>query len=122
MKRFQTFWKPSEEEGTVILCNRQTFLLYRQSVEYSSLPKAAHETPEPQANTDIFLCLRVKGSIFLASLNSSGAVSPGPDVCTCGHSPFPGKASQPEGQAAGIAMSVPPPEFKHSPCSFPTPT
>lgn len=78
--------------------------------------------PEPQANTDIFLCLRVKGSIFLTPLNSKGQSLQARMCAICGHfPPFPGKASQPEGQA-GIAMSVPPQEFKHGPCSPPDPT
>lgn len=53
MKSFQIFRNSSEDEGRVILCKGQIFLLcYHQSVEYTSLPKAAHEMPEPQANPD----------------------------------------------------------------------
>lgn len=72
--------------------------------------------------TQTSFCVSVKGSIFPTPLNSEGQ-SLQAQMCTiCGHfPPFPGEASQPEGQA-GTATSVPPQEFKHGPCSPPDPT
>lgn len=56
----------------VILCKSQTFLLcYRQSVEYSSLPMAAHGMPDHK-QTQTSFCVSVKGSIFPTPLNSEG--------------------------------------------------